>query len=151
VSGPRHVSIPRVFNRSDRPLREARHSDWSAMLRCGDAYATEDAPSVQPQIKANGGLLLAGAAFSLIGVLIFVWQLIVWRTTMEWHPFSLAALLCDLGLPEPHELLSRAGLLQIKRITHMLDLPASLALIAIGIGFLQVGSEQYAGASETPS
>jgi hypothetical protein len=105
---------------------------------------------VKPQIKASDGLLLAGAAFALIGVLIFVWQLIVWRTTAQWHPFSLAALLCDIGLPEPHELLSWAGLPQIKSITHVLDLPASLALIAIGIGFLQVGSEQSAGASETP-
>jgi hypothetical protein len=106
---------------------------------------------VKPQIKASNVLFFAGGTFALIGVLIFVWQLIVWRTTAEWHPFSVAALLCDLALPEPHQLLSLAGLPQIKSITHVLDLPASLALIAIGIGFLQVGSEQSAGASERPS
>jgi hypothetical protein len=106
---------------------------------------------VKPQIKASDVIFLTGGAFALIGVLIFVWQLILWRTTAEWQPFSFAALLCDLGLPEPHQLLSWAGLPQIKSITRMLDLPACVMLIAIGVGFLQVGSEQSAGASENPS
>jgi hypothetical protein len=106
---------------------------------------------VKTHIKASDFPFLAGGAFALIGVLIFVWQLIVWRTTAAWQPFSVAALLGDLGLPEPHQLLSWAGLPQIKSITRVLDLPASLMLIAIGIGFLQVGSEQSAGPSERPS
>jgi hypothetical protein len=86
--------------------------------------------SVKPQINASDVLALAGGAFALIGVLIFVWQLIVWRTTAEWHPFSFATLLCDLGLPELHRLLDWAGLPQIKSVTRVLDLPASLALVS---------------------
>jgi hypothetical protein len=112
-------------------------------------FATEDVPSAKPHIKASNVLSLAGGAFALIGVLIFVWQLIVWRTT--WHPFSFAALLCDLGLPELHRLLNWAGLPHIKSVTRVLDLPASLALVAIDVGFLRVGSEQSAATSENPS
>jgi hypothetical protein len=99
-----------------------------------------------PQFKLSHLWLAAGGVLALVGLLIFVGQVVIWLRIAEWHPFSVAALFYELGIPEPHPVfLGWMGLQKIidSLIAAALDLPASLVLIGIG-GVLASMSEKEA-------
>jgi hypothetical protein len=85
------------------------------------------------RLRVRTFFAVAGIACALVGLLIFVGQIIAWLRIAEWRPFSVAALLYGLGIPEPHPVVSWVGLQKIIDSTTaaLLDLPASLVLVGI--------------------
>ena len=104
-------------------------------------------PSLSPflrRLRSDGGLMFSkflrilGGLFGLAGVLVFAWQVWIWLKLGEWQPFSVAAALYDLGIPEPRPVQPLIGLQTIidGTVSFVLNFPASLGCVAIGWLFI---------------
>jgi hypothetical protein len=91
----------------------------------------------------NRGVRITGGLFALVGLLIVGGQVWIWIKLGEWRPFSVAALLYGLGIPEPHPVQSLVGLQKIIdwTISFVLNLPASLALVLIGLALFAIADK----------